>query len=213
MKPRRAKSRSSSLSSVILARRVLGRLKTAKEIERRLWRALKPTLRHGQVLSFGEGIFANCSTPQRKEGHEREAEKRRQTVGAMFRGSRSQDFVETDPTAGLKAYDPGRPRDRVLSAEEIASLWRWLAESTLSVTTADILRLQLPTGARCGEVAGMEAGEIDATEWLWTLACCSFEERQGSSYAPRGTWPAQSSRAASPSCPAVHYSRRKPVQR
>ena len=53
------------------------------------------------------------------QGIEREAEKRRQTVGAMFRWALSQDIVEIDPSAGLKAYDPGTPRDRVLTVEEI----------------------------------------------------------------------------------------------
>jgi hypothetical protein len=42
------------------------------------------------------------------QGHEREAEKRRQTVGAMFRWALSQDIVNSDPTAGLEAHDPAR---------------------------------------------------------------------------------------------------------
>jgi hypothetical protein len=51
----------------------------------------------------------------------------------------SQDVVETNPTAGLKAYDPGTPRDRVLTVEEIESLWNWLGSGTLSSDAADIL--------------------------------------------------------------------------
>ena len=70
---------------------------------------------------------------------EREAEKRRQTVGAMFRWALSQDIVETDATAGLNAYDSGQARDRVLTAEEIGALWKWLESSTLPPEPADIL--------------------------------------------------------------------------
>ncbi len=81
------------------------------------------------------------------QGTEREAEKRRQTVGAMFRWALSQDIVETDATAGLKAYDPGTPRDRVLSAEEIETLWKWLDTGALPPDPADILKLELLTGA------------------------------------------------------------------
>jgi site-specific recombinase XerD len=44
----------------------------------------------------------------------------------MFRWALSQDIVEVDPTAGLKAYDPGTPRDRVLTVDEIEKLWKWL---------------------------------------------------------------------------------------
>ncbi|MGC2716346.1 MAG: integrase, partial [Pseudolabrys sp.] len=56
-------------------------------------------------------LFDQCAD----QGIEREAERRRQTVGAMFRWALSQDIVEMDPTAGLKAYDPGTPRDRILT--------------------------------------------------------------------------------------------------
>ena len=44
----------------------------------------------------------------------------------MFRWALSQDIVEADPTAGLTPYDRGAPRDRVLTLEEIESVWKWL---------------------------------------------------------------------------------------
>ena len=34
---------------------------------------------------------------------------------------------------------------------------------------ADILRLELLTGARCGEISGLSAEEINQNEWIWTL--------------------------------------------
>jgi integrase len=151
-----------------VARRVAGRLKTAKEIESRLKRALADIMGR-KVSELRRRDLRELFDAAADEGHEREAEKRRQCVGAMFRWGLSQDLVDSDPTAGLKAYDPGRPRDRVLSAEEIEVLWRWLDESSLSACTADILRMQLLTGARCGEISGMRVEEIDTVEWLWTL--------------------------------------------
>jgi integrase len=168
---REAKAREITAEQFIeryVARRVAGRLKTSKEIERRLRRALAPIIAR-KVSELRRRDLRELFDAAADEGHEREAEKRRQCVGAMFRWGLSQDLVETDPTAGLKAYDPGRPRNRVLSAEEIEALWRWLEESSLSTTTADILRMQLLSGARCGEIAGMQAEEIDTAEWLWTL--------------------------------------------
>jgi integrase len=151
-----------------VARRVTGRLKTSKEIESRLRRALAPILAR-KISELRRRELRELFDAAADEGHQREAEKRRQCVGAMFRWGLSQDLVETNPTAGLKAYDPGRPRDRVLSAEEIEVLWRWLEESSLSPTTADILRMQLLTGARCGEISGMQVEEIDKAEWVWKL--------------------------------------------
>jgi Arm domain-containing DNA-binding protein/integrase-like protein len=106
-------------------RRVKGRLRTANEIESRLKRALSPIMqRHAEDIRRRDlrELVDHCAD----QGIEREAERRRQTVGAMFRWALSQDIVEVDPTAGLKAYDPGTPRDRVLTVDEIEKLWKWL---------------------------------------------------------------------------------------
>jgi integrase len=99
----------------------------------------------------------------------REAEKRRQTIGAMFRWALSQDIVEIDPTGGLAAYDPGMPRNRTLTVQEIERLWRWLCSDALPPDPTDVLKLELLTGARCGEISGLCVEEIDCDEWIWTL--------------------------------------------
>lgn len=147
---------------------VRGKLRTAKEIENRLQRALEPKLetpaedvkRRDLRELFDEAADA---------GHEREAEKRRQAVGAMFRWALSQDFLDADPTAGLKAYDSGTPRDRVLSNDEMRTLWQWLDADTFPSAHANVMKLQLLLGARCGEVAGMRVEEIDTATWTWML--------------------------------------------
>ena len=40
---------------------------------------------------------------------------------------------------------------------------------SLSPEAADILRLELLIGARCGEISGLRAEEIDRDKWVWTL--------------------------------------------
>ena len=77
--------------------------------------------------------------------------------------------MELDPTVGLQGYDPGRTKDRVLSSAEIRDLWNWLDSPSLAPDPADILRLELLLGARCGEISGLDAGEIDRGSWYWTL--------------------------------------------
>jgi integrase len=156
------------LIQLYVRRRVTGRLRTALDIERRLNRALAPILnrcaddvRRRDIRELLDAVA--------DQGIEREAEKRRQTVGAMFRWALSQDIVEADATAGLKAYDPGTPRDRVLTVEEIEALWKWLDSHALPSDPADILKLELLTGARCGEISGLCVEEIDREEWIWTL--------------------------------------------
>jgi integrase len=158
-------------------RRVVGRLRTAKEIESRLKRALSPIMeRHAEDIRRRDlrELFDQCAD----QGIEREAERRRQTVGAMFRWALSQDIVEIDPTAGLKAYDPGTPRDRVLTAEEIGALWKWLDSDALPRNPTDILKLELLIGARCGEISGLCTEEIDRDEWIWTLPAARSKNKR-----------------------------------
>jgi integrase len=165
------------LIELYVKRRVAGRLRTAKEIESRLKRALSPIVdRHAEDIRRRDlrELFDQCAD----QGIEREAERRRQTVGAMFRWALSQDIVEIDPTAGLKAYDPGTPRDRVLTPEEIGALWKWLDSDALPRNPTDILKLELLIGARCGEISGLCAEEIDPDEWIWTLPAARSKNKR-----------------------------------
>jgi hypothetical protein len=133
------------LIDLYLRRRVLGRLRTAKSIESRLRRTLAPILqRYAADICRRDIRSILDSIVDRGQG--REAEKRRQVCAAMFRWALSQDIVETDPTAGLEAYDLGMPRDRVLTVEEVETLWEWLDSDALSLDAADILKLELLTG-------------------------------------------------------------------
>jgi len=157
-----------SLVDLYLRRRVFGRLRTAKAIERGLRRDLAPIVQRCAADVSRREIRELLDTIADR-GCMREAEKRRQMVGAMFRWALSQDIVEADRSAGLEAYDAGTPRDRVLTVEEIETLWKWLDSGALSREAADILKLELLTGARCGEVCGLRAEEIDREKWLWRL--------------------------------------------
>jgi len=157
-----------SLIDLYLRRRVVGRLRTAKSIESRLKRTLAPILQRYAADTCRRDMRAILdSIADRGQG--REAEKRRQVCTAMFHWALSQDIVAADPTAGLEAYDRGTPRDRVLTVDEIETLWRWLESDALSLEAADILKLELLTGARCGEISGICAEEIERDKWLWSL--------------------------------------------
>jgi integrase len=156
------------LIDLYLRRRVTGRLRTAKGIESRLKRTLTPILQQ-YAADVCRRDIRELLNAMADEGKGREAEKRRQVCTAMFRWALSQDVVAADPTAGLEAYDRGTPRDRVLTIEEIETLWKWLDTDALSLEAADILKLELLIGARCGEISGLRAEEIDRDKWVWTL--------------------------------------------
>ena len=166
-----------NLIGLYVRRRVVGRLRTAKEIERRLRRALSPIL-HRYADDIRRRDIRELLDAVADQGIEREAEKRRQTVGAMFRWAVSQDIVETDATSGLKAYDPGTARDRVLTAQEIEALWKWLESGSFPLEPAEIMKLELLTGARCGEISGICAEEIDRDQWTWTLPAARSKNKR-----------------------------------
>jgi integrase len=165
------------LIELYVRRRVTGRLRTAREIESRLKRALSPVFPRN-VDEIRRRNIRELLDAVADKGNEREAEKRRQTVGAMFRWALSQDIVEIDATAGLTAYDPGTPRDRVLTVSEIEKLWIWLNSDALPSEPADILKLELLTGARCGEISGLSADEVNREEWTWTLPAARSKNKR-----------------------------------
>jgi integrase len=156
------------LVDLYLRRRVVGRLRTAKSIESRLRHTLAPVLQRYAADICRRDMRALLDSIA-DQGKRRVAEKRRQFCTAMFRWALSQDLVEVDPTAGLTPYERSAPRDRVLSLEEIELVWKWLDTDALSLEAADILKLELLLGARCGEISGLRAEEIDRNRWVWTL--------------------------------------------
>jgi integrase len=147
-----------------------GALRTAGEIASRLRRALatkldRPadSLRRGDVARLLDGVAVE---------YPREAEKRRQQIGALYKWSLAKGYVEDNPAAGLPSYGSGETRDRVLTPDELRTLWRWLDDGAdaMPPDCIAVLRLQLLTGARASEIGGMEAEEIvvehDAMTWL-----------------------------------------------
>ena len=177
-----------------VAKRVRGRLRTAEDIERRLIRSLAP-IKKMRADEVRRRHVRDLLDEVAEDGREREAEKRRQVIGAMFRWAIGKDILENDPTAGIPVYDPGTPRDRILAEHEIKKLLDWLASGDAPPDHADALRLQLLLGSRIGEVAGIMAQEIDRQTWIWTLP--GERSKNGR---PRTTpllgWAARSSKAS-----------------
>ena len=148
-----------------------GALKTGVEIERRLKRALEAKLTKA-ADDLRRSDISGLLDPV-PDGRPREAEKRRQVIGAMYRWGISKGYVATDPTAGTESYGKGDPRERALSRSELRDVWTWL-DAGAGQMPPDIiaaLRLQICLGARIGEVAGitMEEVEVEGDRLIWTL--------------------------------------------
>lgn len=149
-----------------------GPLRTAPEITRRLKRALATNL-DASAESI-ERKHISRALDDEAEAHPREAEKRRQVIHAMFAWAVSKGFADINPAAGVPGYSPGATRDRALSPDEIRALWEWLdgGAERMPPDVIACLRLQLCTGARIGEVSGIDASELerdDDKRLIWTL--------------------------------------------
>jgi integrase len=79
--------------------------------------------------------------------------------------------VEHNPCDGVKRPADENSRDRVLSADEITTLWEALTKPPggMPYRCALALKLQLVTIQRKGEIIGAEWREIDLREKVWTI--------------------------------------------
>lgn len=165
------------LVSEYAKRRLVGRLRTAHEIEGRLKRCLGPILERpaDEIRRRDLRRILNATVDA---GHPREAEQRRICLNGLFKWGVAQDFIADNPMVGLSSFGRSAPRERTLSIDEIRTLWGWLETDELASDAADVLRLQLCLGARCSEVGGMLAAEFDAANWLWTLPAARSKNKR-----------------------------------
>lgn len=101
------------------------------------------------------------------------ANRTRETARMVFAWALSEEIggIELNPCAGIKPPAEEKSRDRVLSADEIATLWKALTKppAGMPYRCALALKLQLVTIQRKGEVVGAEWHEIDEREKMWTI--------------------------------------------
>lgn len=76
-------------------------------------------------------------------------------------------LIQDSPCAGLRKLTPEKPRDRVLTDDELRRLWR--ACETIGYPFGPLVRLLMLTGARRQEVAGITWTEVDLDAATWTL--------------------------------------------
>lgn len=81
-------------------------------------------------------------------------------VRKLFNWTVEQGLLELSPCTGMKA--PGKPgsRDRVLSDEELALIWK--SASALGPPFGSVVQLLMLTAQRRGEVVAMQWAEINA---------------------------------------------------
>ena len=90
-----------------------------------------------------------------------------QLVRALFNWGIQEELVENNPCHKVKPPAEENSRERVLTPDEIATVWLGLNEAALTPTLAAVLKFTLTTVQRPGECARLEWTEIDG-DW-WTI--------------------------------------------
>jgi len=89
----------------------------------------------------------------------------RASLSAFFSWAIKEGLAENNPVSGTAKADEGGPRERVLTKEELAAIWRGLGEDRYG----DIVRLLILTGQRREEIGGLRLSEIDFDRGLIVL--------------------------------------------
>ena len=90
-------------------------------------------------------------------------------VRRMFNFAIERDIIPSSPCVAIKAPSKENRRDRCLSIEEIKIFWHGLEKSPMSKATRLVLKLQLVTAQRKGEIVAAEWKEIDLQTGWWTI--------------------------------------------
>ena len=90
-------------------------------------------------------------------------------VRAMLRWARGRGDLDINLVDGMRKPNKSQVRDRVLTADEIRTMWNALASADMWESSRRIIRLCLITGQRVGEVAGMARDELDIQQAIWRI--------------------------------------------
>jgi integrase len=97
-------------------------------------------------------------------------------IKRLFAWCVEQSILDASPAASVRPPGDATKRERVLTPDELARVWR--ASDGLGWPAGPIIRLLALTGQRLGEVAGMEWAELDLPGALWTLPAARMKGKR-----------------------------------
>ena len=99
----------------------------------------------------------------------------RGAISRLYDWALRHELVPANPAERIESTT-APARERVLSLEELARIWR--AAEQLEPLYSDTVKLMITTGQRRAEVAGMQWGEIDLARALWTIPATRTKARR-----------------------------------
>ena len=145
-------------------------LRSKAEIERRLRKNAVPIIGAVKLAELRRRDVRNVTDAILRRGRKVEATRVFEDVRAVVRWAVEQEYLDANPLDGMAKPAEATSRDRVLSDDEIRTLWIGLPEALpRSVECQRIIKLCLVTAQRAGEVAGMVPAELDLKAREWRL--------------------------------------------
>jgi len=153
-----------------LAKHARPSLRTAAAIERRLYKNVVPIIGGIKIGDLHRRDMNRVVDPVIARGRLVEASRVFEDFRAVVRWGVARGDLDSNPIDGMSKPSAGAPRERVLSDDEIRTLWNGLPKSLARTKTCQrIIRLCLLTAQRVGEVAGMRRDELDLSARTWAL--------------------------------------------
>lgn len=145
-------------------------LRSKAEIDRRLRKNVLPIIGAVKLAELRRRDVRNVTDAILKRGRKVEATRVFEDVRAIVRWAVQNEYLDANPLDGMGKPAEATSSNRVLSEDEIRSLWAGLPEAlSRSVQCQRIVKLCLVTGQRVGEVAGIVRAELDLAAREWRL--------------------------------------------
>lgn len=145
-------------------------LRSKAEIDRRLRKNVVPIIGEVKLAELRRRDVRNVTDAILKRKRKVEATRVFEDVRAMVRWAVQNEYLDANPLDGMSKPAEATSSNRVLSEDEIRTLWQGLPDALgRSVQCQRIVKLCLVSGQRVGEVAGIVAAEIDLKAREWRL--------------------------------------------
>src|SRR5262245_42903355 len=141
-------------------------LRSVRQIERRLRKDALPIIGHIQLHELHRRDVTRVIDAKLLDAPIT-ARRVFEDIRAMVRWAVARGDLDHNPIDGIKGPPISKPRTRVLSDDEVRTLWQALNE--LRPEVARVIKLCLITGQRVGEVAGLTRDELDLSRKVWNI--------------------------------------------
>lgn len=152
--------------------------RSGDEIARRLRKNVSDLIGPIKLADLHRRDLTRCIDAVKDRGAHVEANRLFEDMRAMVRWARGRGDLDQNHMEGMRKPTETVERDRVLSAEEIKTMWAALPDADMRESTRRILRLCLITGQRVGEIAGMMRDELDLTRGVWTIPAARAKNKR-----------------------------------